>query len=357
MKLRLFEKICRDIVEKEKSDKPPMMALAWTEPLVGSDNLQKELIPGARIGCEAKAVDGGWVLNGTKCFISSGSISAYHVAIMPVDRKRPLETITGFLVPTETKGFSFGRDEHKMGMKATPASMMIYEDCYLPDEYRLTPVGGMANIYNVIGFGLVVVGAMAAGVARGAYERAVTFAREHKVREKLLINHEWAQIILAEMLMNVLAARAVYMDAAFCSLNCGFGQLVPPRRGGFRFKLLAEILLGTELMKKVADNEERFYRMMGWAIDRFLDTPQEHGFGALAKVKCSDYAVTNSNLGIDLMGKAGLRHDYGMEKIYRDAKLLQIYEATNELNRMVLFNRLIRQEEPGIEMFGGGCNG
>ena len=81
------------------------------------------------------------------------------------------------------------------------------------------------------------------------------------------------------------------------------------------------------------------------------------GFGALAKVKCSDYAVTNSRLGIDLMGKAGLRHDHGMEKIYRDSKLLQIYEATNELNRMVLFNRLIGQEEPGIEMFGGGCNG
>jgi alkylation response protein AidB-like acyl-CoA dehydrogenase len=357
MKLRLFDRICREIVEREKSDKPTLLAMAWTEPLVGSDNLQKELISGARIGCEAKPVDGGWVLNGTKCFISDGSLSTYHVAIMPVDRKRPLETLTGFLVPTEAEGFSFGRDEHKMGMKATPASIMIYEDCYLPDEYRLTPVGGMAKIYNIMGAGTTCVGAISTGVARGAYERAVTFAREHKVRGKLLINHEWAQFILAEMLMNVLGARAIYMDAAFCSMNWGFGKVVPPRRGGFRFKLLAERYMATELAKKITDREEMVEKYANWAINRFIDTPQDAGYGAFAKVKCSDYAMTNASLGIDLMGKAGLRHDRGMEKIFRDAKLLQIYEGTNELNRLALFNHLIARKEPGIEIFGGGDNG
>jgi acyl-CoA dehydrogenase len=353
MKLRLTERICREIVESEKSDKPTLLAAALTEPLAGSDNLQKEQLPGARIQSEAKQVDGGWLLNGTKCFISNGSLSAYHVGIMPVDKKRPLETLTSFLVPTGTEGFSFGRDEHKMGQKACPASVMIYEDCYIPDEYRLSPVGGTARMYDVMGSGLAGIGGISTGVARGAYERAAAFVREHDVRGKPLVNQQWAQVILAQMLMNVVTARATYMEAVLCDLNWGLGRISPLRRGSYRFRQAMERLMGTEFFKRMVErNEKRIREFTGSSIDRFMDAPNVSGYGALAKVKCSDYAMTNASLGMDLMGKAGLRHDHGMEKIFRDAKLLQIYEGTNEINRLALFNHLIKRKEQGIEVFG-----
>ncbi|MHB8893657.1 MAG: acyl-CoA dehydrogenase family protein [Candidatus Geothermincolia bacterium] len=353
MKLRLFESVCREIVAGEKTARPVVLAAAITEPLVGSDHAEVELIPGARIGCEARKVEGGYVLNGTKVFISNGSLSAYHVVIMPTDRRRPLETFTSFLVPTDTPGFSFGRDDRKVGQKACPASVLQYEDCFLPEKYRLTPVGMMGKMMDILGPTRICVGAISTGIARGAYERAASFAREQTVRGKPLINHQWAQFILAEMLMNVHTARATYMNAGFCDLVWGTGRMVPLVRGGYRLKQLSDRIMDTEIAKRVTENEALVER----AYDRILNSssikiPLEAGYGSVAKVKCSDIAMTNAGLAMDLAGKAGLRHDAGMEKIYRDAKLVQIYEGTNEMNRLGLFHRFIGRGEPGVHVFG-----
>jgi acyl-CoA dehydrogenase len=168
-----------------------------------------------------------------------------------------------------------------------------------------------------------------------------------------LINQQWAQVILAQMLMNIVTARATYMEAVLCDMNWGLGRISPLRRGSFRFRQAIERLMGTEFLKRFVDrNEEKIREFMISGIDRYMDAPRVSGYGALAKVKCSDYAMINANLGVDLMGKAGLRHDLGMEKIFRDAKLLQIYEGTNEINRLALFNHLIKRKEQGIEVFG-----
>ena len=355
MKLRLFERLCREIAAAEKSEKPVILAAALTEPLVGSDHFEVELLPGARIQSEAKPVLGGYLLNGTKCFISNGSISTYHTAMMPTDRKRPAETLTSFLVHTGTRGFSFGRDEHKMGQKGCPASVMIYEDCFVPEEYCLSSgeVGSREAMLDLMGLTRLCVGAIATGVARGAYERAVTFAREHQVRGKLLINQQWAQMILSQMLVNVVAARTTYQEANYCDLLWGTGKTVPLMRGGYRVKQLSDRLLGTELAKRITDREEVHRKLMAWLGEHSgMNTSLEASYGALAKVKCSDYAMVNAGLGVDLMGKAGLRQDLGMEKVFRDAKLLQIYEGTNEHCRQALFNRFIGRKEPGIEVFG-----
>ena len=357
MKMRLFEKICREIVAGEKSDRPVIMAAALTEPLSGSDNFEVELMTGARLGSEAKKVPGGYVLNGTKCFISNGSISAYHTAMMPLDRARPLETFFTFLVPTGTPGFSFGRDEHKMGQKGCPASVMIYEDCFIPDEYCLSSGDADAELtertLDLMGLTRLHVGAIATGVARGAYERAAAFARENKVRGKLLINHQWAQIILSQMLMNVMTARATYMEADYCDLLWGTGKAVPLRRGGLRIKRFVDRLMGSERAKQYTDNPENIRKLMTRMMERSgMDTSLEATFGAWAKATCSDYAMENAGLGVDLMGKAGLRQDAGMEKIFRDAKLLQIYEGTNEHCRQAVFKRHVAHKEPGIKVFG-----
>jgi acyl-CoA dehydrogenase len=312
-------------------------------------------MPGAKLGSKAKKVPDGYVLNGAKCFISNGSISTYHTAMMPQDRARPLETFTTFLVPTDTPGFSFGRDEHKMGQKGCPASEMIYEDCFVPDEYVLgsTDAAGTERMLDLMGLTRLCVGAISTGVARGAYERAVTFARERSARGKPLINQQWAQMILSQMLMNVMTARATYMEADYCDLLNGTGKVVPLRRGGFRIKQVIDRVMSSERAKRFTDKEENLRKIMIWTMESGgMDTSLEATFGAWAKAKCSDYAMLNAGFGVDLMGKAGLRQDEGMEKIFRDAKLLQIYEGTNEHCRQALFSRYIARKEPGIKVFG-----
>lgn len=353
MKLRLFEKVCRQIVAAEKSEKPVVMALSLTEPLVGSDHAEAELIDGAKIQSEATPVEGGYLLNGTKVFISNGSISSYHVAIMPVDKKRKRETLTAFLVPTTAKGFSVDRDEHKMGQKSCPATVMVYEDCFLPEEYRIMPVGGLVKVLDIMGPTRICVGAISTGIARGAYERAAEFARGHVVRGKPLINHQWAQVILSEMLMNVHVARATYMEAGYCDLTWGTGKSVPLVRGGYRIKQLADLFLDTEAAKRFTDDERR----VSWVLDRVLELksvniPMEAGYGSVAKVKCSDLAMRNAGLALDLVGKAGIRQDRGMEKLYRDAKLVQIYEGTNEISRLNFFQRFVARMDPSVHVFG-----
>lgn len=352
MKLRLFEKVCRDIVAAEKSDRPVVMALSLTEPLVGSDHAEAELIPGAKIQCEATPVKGGYLLNGTKVFISNGSVSSYHLVIMPTDRKRKLETLSAFLVPTSAKGFSADRDEHKMGQKACPATVMVYEDCFVPEDCRVMPVGGVAKVLDIMGPTRICVGAISTGIARGAYEKAREIAKTRMVRGRRLIEHQWAQVILSEMLMNVQTARASYMDAGYCDMAWGTGKSVPLVRGGYRIKQVADRFLDTEIAKRFTDDEAR----VTWALDRVLDMssiniPMEAGFGSVAKVKCSDYAMINAGLALDIAGVAGLRHDAGLEKVFRDAKLVQIYEGTNELNRLSFFQRFVAKMDPSIHVF------
>jgi len=232
---------------------------------------------------------------------------------------------------------------------------LIYEDCFVPEEYRLSSseAGSREAMLDLMGLTRLCVGAIATGVARGAYERAVTFAREHRVRGKLLINQQWAQMILSQMLVNVVAARTTYQEANYCDLLWGTGKTVPLMRGGYRVKQLSDRLLGTELARRITDREEVHRKLMAWLGEHSgMNTSLEASYGALAKVKCSDYAMVNAGLGVDLMGKAGLRQDLGMEKVFRDAKLLQIYEGTNEHCRQALFNRFIGRKEPGIEVFG-----
>ena len=117
-------------------------------------------------------------------------------------------------------------------------------------------------------------------------------------------------------------------------------------------KQLADRFLDTEVAKRFTDNEEWVARL----LDRVLESPSvnipmEAAYGSVAKVKCSDLAMINAGLALDLVGKAGLRHDRGMEKIYRDAKLVQIYEGTNEINRLSFFQKFVAKMDPSVHVF------
>ena len=251
----LTNRISREIIEAERSDKPVLMSLAACEPMVGSDMMDPDLYPSATTNSSAKRVNGGYVLNGAKCFISDGSISKYTCAIIPFDRKRFLETFSAFLIPTDSEGFSFGKDFHKMGQKSCPASELHFEDIFVPEEYRLFPnvepfVPVAAIMGEFLGFTRVCIGAFGVGAARGAYEKAVCYARQTRVRGKLLINHQWAQMILSRMLINVIQARTLVEEAVFGDLQWGLHKYLLPRtRHGYRWYRLAELAMRTPVAK------------------------------------------------------------------------------------------------------------
>ena len=157
------------------------------------------------------------------------------------------------------KGFTFGKHEDKMGQRACPASELIFEDCFIPDEYvlldsrnmRKSPLrdtGELVNqiIHYVVEASRPAVGAFGTGVARGAYEHALKFAGETAVDGKLLINHEWAQIMLAEMYKNVITGRLAYCEANYSnSLEGGIFNFLQIKPLYYYLKYIPQFVIDT----------------------------------------------------------------------------------------------------------------
>ena len=135
--IRLIDKISREVAEGERTGKPCLVSGAVTEPEAGTDAEEVELLARARVRCHARKVEGGYVVNGRKIFISNGHLSTWHMLLAYEDLERPDETMIAFAVKNGTPGFSFGRMEKKMGQKACPASELVFEDCFIPDENLL----------------------------------------------------------------------------------------------------------------------------------------------------------------------------------------------------------------------------
>ena len=358
--LRLVDKIISEIVEGEKTLKPVMLSCAITEPTAGSDVEEEELYPKARLTCQAKKVQGGALLNGRKVFISTGHVAKYHIVLMPFDNKRPMETYAEFLVPSDAKGFSLGRMEHKMGQRAGPASELVFEDCFVPEENISMAVDDRIGkqfpgqfprlLRGVLGITRAAVGAWSTGTARGAAEHAIKFAKTHKLKGKTMINHQWVQAHLTNMVMNVFMARAIYMESYFANMtnmNMGFDK-VPAI---FDNEIVAA-LLKTRVYKAILHSDfvrKLFLKNLARAT-KAQDQKVQYA-ASMAKVVGSDMAMENCHLAIELAGEAGVRHEFGMEKFFRDAKLLQIFEGTNQLNRLNIFNNYLGPHLPGVEVY------
>ncbi len=334
LNMKWIAQVADIVCSSEREGKPRLLSTGITEPGAGSDVEDDELVDQADLCCRARPVDGGYVLNGRKVFISNGSIADTHVVLMPLDPKRPSETTHCFVVRTGTPGFSIGRVERKMGQKACQAAELVFEECFVPDDHKISP----ESVY-FRGIDLVLaatrggVGAFGAGVARGAYERALHYCKTHTLAGKRMIEHQWVQFKLTKMLHNVLMARSMYVEALLANDQFGLAGLMrqplllwldaalPSRitqRNQFRTMLSSR--LTSTLMLKAASSITR--AMMGIGSRT----------GDAAKVLGTDLGLENCYLAIDLMGSDGIRHDRGMEKLYRDAKLLQIYEGTNQIN-------------------------
>jgi len=362
--VRIIDKICREVVEGERSGEPCLVSGLVTEPAAGTDAEEVELLAKAKMKCHARKVDGGYVVNGTKVFISNGHVSTWHMLIAYEDLNRPDETMILFAVKNGMQGFSFGRMEKKMGQKGCPASEMVFEDCFIPDEYmcmsaqqikgmkRSAKETGQQLIDFVVSLTRPGVGAMGTGVARGAYQEALAFARETEVDGKPLIDHEWVQCLLAEMYKNVALARLTYMECTHITGLYGMASLLNIKPLYYYMKAMPTSVLDHVMpVVNKFDATTRVFRKITMDGQKDEDGRRASGWASLSKFAATDLGIKNCHLALELMGQAGIRHDHRAEKFLRDAKLLQIYEGTNQLNRLNLFKCLVAPSAPEARLF------
>jgi alkylation response protein AidB-like acyl-CoA dehydrogenase len=362
--IALISKLCHMVRQGEKNAKPCLMSTAITEPNAGTDVEEVELTDKANITCIARKVSGGYVVNGTKVFISNGHVSQWHILIAYAEPEKASEKMVIMAVQNGTKGFSFGRKEHKMGVKGCPASELIFKDCFVPDEWvsmspeqnRKMRLDSRESATRLLDYTLsssrAGVWAFGTGAARGAFETALAFAAKTEVNGKLLINHEWAQGMLAEMYKNVALARLSYVESNYANGLYGMFSFIQFKPVYYYFKWMPE---------SIVDKAAGFFmelRLATWLFRKFYMVRKKTrefqriaGWGSLAKFAGTDAGVKNCQMAAELMGQAGLRHDQKLEKMLRDAKLLQIYEGTNQLNRLNLFKCLIGADLPMVEVF------
>lgn len=340
MDFYFYDRLLTELAEGDRKGKPIIFAAAITEPLAGSDVEDAVYLKTSRLMTEAKPVPGGYLMNGRKVFISNGSVAKYTCVIAPLDRKRPNETQSGFMVKSGDRGFSIGRVEEKMGMKACPAAEQIFEDCFIPKKNLLGRSGeGVRFTEMVLGASRGPVGAIGTGVARGAFERIVDFARMKKVGGRRLIDQQWVQIKLADMARRIHLARQAYLDA--CMTFDFYG--IPKLMSHASTKLLLDVVplsLRKSPMFTAALRSDNIYKFTSSLIEKEVKTDdlrciQE--YSAMAKISGSDTAVEIAGEALQIAGLEASLHRCELEKIYRDAKLTQIYEGTNQLNRHTLF--------------------
>jgi len=257
-----------------------LCAFGLTEAQAGSDV--------ANLQTTARKENGHYVLNGVKQFISSGSLSDVYVVLASTDRSRGARGISAFIVEKDTPGFSYGKEENKLGIRASTTTELVFEECKVPAE-NLMGKEGMGFIYTMRNFDRARpgVGAIALGIAQGAYELALDF-----IHQRNLLNNQYLQRVIADMATEVEAARAlVYATARMIDA------------GGKNFTKEA----------------------------------------SFAKLYPADIAVKVTNMAIELLGPYGLLGEYRVEKMLRDAKITQIYEGTNQIQRAQIAIELTRE--------------
>ncbi len=269
------------LAESWKTGTPKLAALAATEPDTGSDFIFGH--PEGRVRTHAVREDGGYRINGRKVFISNGSIAGLVTVFASDGSGNSIrEGMNCFVVTAGTPGFFVGQVFEKMGQRACPAAELVFEDVRVPEDHRLGPEGKAWTLNRTImAVTRMPVAAIALGIARAAYEKALEYAGVRIQGGRPIVRHQAIQLLLADMATRVEAARGLVWKAA----------------------------------RAIA------------ALEPSLT------LSSMAKVFASDAAVANATDAIQILGGYGYMHEYGVEKLLRDAKLTQIYEGTNQINR------------------------
>lgn len=262
-----------------------LSAFALTEACAGSN--------AAGIQTTARKEGDYYILNGTKQWITNGNVAGLYTVIAMTDKSRGARGATAFLVEKGTPGFSFGKKEDKMGIRASSTYELVFEDCKIPASAVLGRVGGgFLTAMKTFDMSRPGVAAQALGIATGALEDATDYARTREQFGKPVISYQGLRFLLADMAMRVETSRAIVYAVA-----------------------------------KSIDSGDR-------------DCSKE---SAIAKCYASDMAMSVTTDAVQVMGGYGYMREYPMEKRMRDAKITQIYEGTNQIQREVIGQRLIKE--------------
>jgi butyryl-CoA dehydrogenase len=255
-----------------------LTAFALTEATAGSDV--------SAIRTTARREQGGYVLNGTKQFITNGGEAEIYTVIALTSPERGIRGASAFLVEKDTPGFTFGNKEKKMGLRASATRELIFRNCLIPEENIIGREGmGFVMAMRLLDRSRPGVGAQAVGLAQGALEATVDYARQRIQFGHPIISLQAVQLMLADMAIAVEAARLLVYSVA----------------------------------KTIDSGEKNFTEE-----------------AAMAKVFASDTAMKVTTDAVQIFGGAGYMRDYPVEKMMRDAKITQIYEGSNEALRTAI---------------------
>jgi alkylation response protein AidB-like acyl-CoA dehydrogenase len=281
--------------------------------LRGSEDLKKQVLPSIAAGeavasyalsereagsdaasmrTRARREGDEWVLNGAKCWISNGGQSTWYTVMAVTDPDKKANGISAFVVHKDDPGFSIGAKEKKMGIKGSPTTELYFEDCRIPADRIIGDEGtGFKTALATLDHTRPTIGAQAIGIAQGALEASVAYVKDRKQFGKPISDFQAVQFMLADMAMKIEAARlTVYTAAA---------------------------------------RAERGEPNLGF-------------ISSASKCLASDVAMEVTTDAVQLFGGYGYTTDFPVERFMRDAKITQIYEGTNQIQRVVMSRALLK---------------
>ncbi|MYR08511.1 acyl-CoA dehydrogenase [Gordonia sp. SID5947] len=281
--------------------------------LNGSDELKKQVLPSIASGeamasyalsereagsdagsmkTRARKDGSNWVLNGSKCWITNGGKSTWYTVMAVTDPEKGANGISSFMVHKDDPGFTVGPLEKKLGIKGSPTAELYFEDCTIPEDRIVGDEGtGFKTALQTLDHTRPTIGAQAVGIAQGALDKAIEYVKDRKQFGQSISKFQGVEFMIADMAMKVEAARLmVYTSAA---------------------------------------RAERGEKNLGF-------------ISAASKCFASDVAMEVTTDAVQLFGGAGYTRDFPVERMMRDAKITQIYEGTNQIQRVVMSRALLR---------------
>ena len=261
-----------------------MASYALSEREAGSD--------AAAMRTRAKADGDGWIINGSKCWITNGGRSEWYTVMAVTDPDKGANGISSFMVHKDDEGFTVGPKERKLGIKGSPTTELYFENCRVPGDRMVGDPGtGFKTALATLDHTRPTIGAQAVGIAQGALDAAIAYATDRKQFGRPIADNQGLQFMLADMAMKVEAARLMVYSAAA--------------------------------------RAERGEAELGF-------------ISAASKCFASDVAMEVTTDAVQIFGGAGYTVDFPVERMMRDAKITQIYEGTNQIQRVVMSRALLR---------------
>lgn len=245
----------------------------------------------ASLKMTAKKTDGGYILNGSKMWITSGGVASTYL-VMARTGDDSAKGISAFIVRDDTEGFSMGKAEKKMGFKTSPTREIIFENCFIPEENLLGKEGeGFKYAMSGLDRGRISIGAIACGLAQRALEESVKYSLERNQFKQAIFDFQGLQFMMADM--------ATEIDASWL--------------------------------------------MVKEAARLFDDKTPNSKLCSMAKLKATDTAMSVTTDAVQVLGGAGYTSEYPVERYMRDAKVMQIFEGTNQIQRVVIARHLKKE--------------